>query len=676
MTTPNSVADTSDVVRGRIDWSAWVCAGAFFLFGAFPLYNIDAYGHLAQGRNIAELGAVPRLDPFSFWKSTPQPWSNYEWGYDLLTWLVYDAFGPNALILIKCVMLAVLGYVLVALAKRLSNGADLAAPLAATALILFAPFARLRFTVRPQIIGLLFPALLLLGISTLWSGRSSPKRKRWVVLGIVLMQVAWVNMHGSHLLGILITGLFAAFSFRTPAFRQMLLLSVLQLAASACTPFGLGIVTDAMAHVFDPAYRDVVSEWSPWVPGHPLYLLLGPAVAAILVVLVVRPVTKASRYGLAYGAFCVVLSFMAFRSIRFVSHQLLFASPFIAAGLSRLEWAGALRRVAPALLAGAFLLSALLAPRLEPFVPFGFGEPRIGHPFAVAAVVNEHLEEPRIMAPIQESWPLMFAVPRGRFLVDGRVPFYGPAFIRQVANSFSDPPAMSALLDRHSANAVVVDHTRVGQMSAVEYLWRSEDWLLGQVQDRQSLFIRRGASETLTPFVVVAPGYRVGRLLEPGVSEEDIERELVLVGVHPNSTAIRGWIEGLRALRPLARAGGRAGIRMFDTDEERAAARQAYARLSEAAAVFRGFTSIELYRAMAALAACDEPEATEALGWARHAGDSREAALVGIELALRLGDESERASARQQMDQLWTNEQSASDPWLEAIARDARSRCP
>jgi len=108
------------VLGGGRRWSAWICAAAFFLLGAFPLYNIDAYGHLAQGRQIEALGRVPTLDPFSFWKSTPQPWSNYEWAYDLFTWLIYDRYGPNALIVIKCVLLAALGYLLVVLGLLIS----------------------------------------------------------------------------------------------------------------------------------------------------------------------------------------------------------------------------------------------------------------------------------------------------------------------------------------------------------------------------------------------------------------------------------------------------------------------------------------------------------------------------------------------------------------------------
>ena len=669
------MTNTSAVSRWVGRWSAWGCAAAFFVVGAFPLYNVDAYGHLAQGRQIAELGRVPAVDLFSFWKPTPQPWSNYEWGYDLITWLIYDHFGPTALIVIKCLLLAVLGYILVVLGGRLAKGAELAAPLAATVAILFAPLARIRFTVRPQVIGLVLPAVLLLGISTVYSERTSTRTKRWVVVALGFMHIAWVNLHGSHLLGVLITVLFLVFSIRTAAFTSMAMLLVLQLAATACTPFGFDIVTDAVAHVFRPEYRDVVTEWAPWSPGHPLYLLLGPVTAAILVLVAMRPVTRSSRYGLAYGVWCVVVSVMAFRSLRFVAHQLLFTAPFIAAGLAQFEWIRGLRRAAPVAVALAFVLAVWASPRLEPFVPFGFGEPRLGHAFAAAEVINEHVEQPRILAPIQDSWPLMFAVPEGRFLVDGRVPFYGPELIRKVTNSFSDPAALSALLEAYAVDTVVVDHIRTGQAPAVEHLWRSSDWSLGQVQDRQSLFVHRGRAPTLEPLRIIAPGYRVGRLLDTEISDAEIESEAQRVGRHRNSKAIQGWIQGLWSLRPLARDGARAGVRMYRTDEEREGARRAYRSLSEAAEVYPGFTSIELYRAMAAMAACDLLDARDALGRAVYSGETRETSLVAVELALRTGDDSERAAAEAHLARLSTHPQSAGDPWVVGLVRDRDVRC-
>lgn len=669
------MTNTSGVSRGIVSWSAWGCALAFFLLGAFPLYNIDAYGHLAQGRQIAELGYVPEVDLFSFWQATPQPWSNYEWAYDLVTWLVYDSFGPNALIGLKCVALAALGYLLVILAYRLSEKI-VAAPLAAAVLLFFAPMARLRFTVRPQIVGLLLPAVLLAGIHAIFSSATSMRRKTWIVAGLAVMQVLWVNMHGSHLLGLLITALFLGFSFRTDAFKSMLALLALQVGATACTPFGVSIVIDAVAHVFDPAYRDIVIEWGPWSPDHPLYLLLGPVVAALLVLVAMRPVIRSGRFGTAYAVFCVVLSVMAFRSMRFVAHQLLLSTPLIAAGIAQMRWARHLRRGVVVGVGAAVAWAGFMSPRLEPFVPFGFGEPRLGHAWAAADVLNDHVKAPRILAPIQDSWPLMFAVPGGRFLVDGRVPFYGPEFIREVTNSFSDPLAFQDLLARYNVNAVVVDHTRAGQAPAVEYLRRSPKWLLGQVQDRQSLYVRTDALGSLQPLEVVGPGYHPGRLLETSTSEADIESEVRWVGHHQSSTAIEGWIEGLRLLRPLARDGDRAGIRRYQTDDERQAARRAFAALTRAAEVYPGFTSIELYRGMAALGACDLDEARDALARAAYSGETRGTALASIELILRGGDENQRSAAIAQVEILLVSARGHDDPWLAAIREEADVRCP
>jgi hypothetical protein len=658
-----------------VHWSAWSCAVAFFALGAFPLYDIDAYGHLAQGRQIVELGRVPSVDLFSFWKPTPQRWSNYEWGYDLVTWVIYDHLGPNALIMIKCLLLAAFGYVLVLLADRLAKGAELAAPLAAALLILFAPIARIRFTVRPQVVGLVFPAALLLGISALFSERIPRRTKQWIICALALMHLVWVNMHGSHLFGVLISALFLAFSIGTAAFGSMLPLLALQLVVTACTPFGLDIVTDAVAHVLRPEYREVVTEWGPWSPEHPLYLLIGPVLAALLTLIAMRPVTRSSRYGLAYGVFCVVVSIMAFRSIRFVDHAL-FTAPFAAAGLAHFGWVRGLGRRVGLAIGVAAVWAVIAAPRLEPFVPFGFGEPRLGHAFALAEVINEQMEAPRILAPIQDAWPLMFAVPGGRFLVDGRVPFYGADFIRKVTNSFSDPDALGALLESYDVDTVVVDHTRADQSAAVEHLWRSPDWSLGQVQDRQSLFIRRGSAPSLVPLRVVGPGYREGRLLDPEVADSEIEDEARRVGHHPNSRAIQGWIQGLRSLRTVARDGARAGVRLYRTQDERDAARRAYRSLSDAAEVYPGFTTIELYRAMAAMAACDGPQAREALGRAMYSRKNRETTLVAVELALRMGDEARRAAALAQLDRLLAHPAAPSDPWLAAIGGDREARCP
>lgn len=662
--------------RGTGSWSAWGSALAFFLAGLFPLFGADTYGHLAQGRQIAALGRVPQVDLFSFWRATPQPWRNYEWAYDLLTWSLYDRFGPNALILLQCLALCTLGYLLIELAERLGHSAALTAPLTLTALLLALPVARFRFTVRPEIVGLLFPAILLLGISALYAERSFARRKLWLLVALGALHVVWVNFHGSHLLGVAITLIFTVFSIRTAGSRWMVGLLSLQIVATGCTPFGFSIATDAVSHVLRPEYRDVVVEWAAWSPKDPLRLLIAPVVTALLVVAAMRPVTGSSRFGLAYGVFCVLLSLMAFRSMRFVAVQLLFCAPFVAAGLAQFPGLRTIRHGVVGLVALAAISSVLWTVQVVPVLGFGFGESRREYPWASADVIERDVEQPRILASLEDSWFLMFEAPSGKLLIDGRVPFYGPEMIQSVSQSFTSSQLFAAELKEYGVNTVLVDNTRSDHVVATEHLSKRQDWALAFVEDGHSLFVRRSALPALDPFEILGAGYRTGQLLEPGLDDAQVSSEVGRLGSQLNTASIHAWHQGLELLRPLARDADRAGIRIHRGPDEQARAREAYRRLSVAAERYPGFTAIELYRAMAALSACDVPAATEALGRAMYAGQTRETSLVSVELSLRAGDAAARSAAIAHLERLKTYPQTRDDPWVAAIAADIDVRCP
>ena len=128
-------------------------------------------------------------------------------------------------------------------------------------------------------------------------------------------------------------------------------------------------------------------------------------------------------------------------------------------------------------------------------------------------------------------------------------------------------------------------------------------------------------------------------------------------------------------LRPFARDGDRAGLRKHSMPEEQERARDAYARLTVAADAFPGFTSVELYRAMAALAACDVEEARVALARAEVGGRTRGTSLVGIELAIRAGEPPERSAAAAAVERLRTQAATRDDPWVRAIVQHADARC-
>jgi hypothetical protein len=247
--------------------------------------------------------------------------------------------------------------------------------------------------------------------------------------------------------------------------------------------------------------------------------------------------------------------------------------------------------------------------------------------------------------------------------------------MQRVSQSFADQGRFDQLLREYELNTVVIDHTRSDHIAATEYLRGREDWRLAFIEDGHSLFVRRDASSQLEPFRILGAGYRAGRILDANVADAALSAEIGRIGTQENTASIHAWHEGLALLRPLARDGDRAGTRMHRNSNERALARAAYERLGIPAASFPGFTSIELYRAMAALSACDLDEARIALGRARYGGPTRETSLLALELGLRAGDDAERSKAAAHLEQLQANPTSRIDPWVIAIAADSGARC-
>ena len=197
---------------------AFACA-ALVLSGVFPVNNPDTFGHLAQGRQIVELGRVPARDTFSFWQPQPVLWHNYEWLSDWLSYRLYQLGGPDALLVAKCVLLALAGALIVRLAQVL--GGARAAAWCALLIVLAIPAARFRFTERPHLVTLPFAATYLIGFSYLvraWGAGTRRGDLAWIAT-IGLVHLAWVNLHGSHLLGLTLSAVYFAFAFRDRAAR-------------------------------------------------------------------------------------------------------------------------------------------------------------------------------------------------------------------------------------------------------------------------------------------------------------------------------------------------------------------------------------------------------------------------------------------------------------------------
>lgn len=202
--------------------------------GSQLLRDPDVFSHIAVGRWILAHGEVPAGDVFSH--SMPgAPWIAHEWLVEIAIALLYDRLGWAALAVAGATCfaaaLAILAY---ALLRYLPVGAMAAAVLAAWGLC----FPHL--VARPHLV--VFP-LLVVWTAALVAARAD---NRAPSIWLALVMVLWANIHGSHVFGLGLAGMFAAEALfdaadRPAAWRAVRgwgVFGVVALAAALATPHG------------------------------------------------------------------------------------------------------------------------------------------------------------------------------------------------------------------------------------------------------------------------------------------------------------------------------------------------------------------------------------------------------------------------------------------------------
>jgi hypothetical protein len=638
------------------------------LAGITPGSVPDTFGHLAHGREIAQLGDVPRLDSWSM-LSPPRIFLNYEWLSDLLMFWLDARFGYTSLIALKCAAVLCTALLLGRAARLLSGPrAELYAGLLLVAAM---PLVQLRLTERPHVLGFGLAALTLCLAIERNGAQPRPYRNLSVSM---LVHVAWVNVHGSHLLGL---GIGLCFLLVSPGRRRLhgaaLLLSVV---ACAVTPYGPAIVHDALHHVFDPRFRELVSEWQPWSDAHHPFYRLDLLLHAALLAFVLPQLWRSGPSARALVLVSLAMLGLGLRSVRFAADFQLFSAPAIAMGLAA-RWPVTARKpawVAASLLGCALSFAGLHALRPERAFALGF----VHHVFPIACAdwLRDHLRETRLFSSMEDAWFSMYEAPQIRVLVDGRAPFYGADHLALATAALHVPAVFERLAHEQGLNAVILRHVWPEQRPLMEALRRHPAWTVAMLESEHILFVRRDArklAEAMPDLSILEPYYRSEWIMaaEPARAEQ-ISSALDTLRSQPNAAPYVAFVDGVLQLDALQLGGPEDGFKAPTTKAERAQIAQTLGALTEHRAALHGLRQVHLLTALLAtlLERCAEADAA----LAQLHGEARERNLVMTlaELALRRGEAAgvkglvESHAARL-----------AVDPWLRQLQAElsAAPRC-
>lgn len=160
----------------------------------------DFFWHLSTGRYIVNTHSVPSVDVFGF-KTSGQAWMPFEWGWDVLTYGLYNLGGINLILAFRTIVFLILFFLLYRMLEKFK--VKLTVSLIMMTLLSFGIIDRL--TPRPHIISLLlFIVVLYIILDFRYFKRDNFKRLYYLPVIFLL----WANMHMGIIGGLFLLGLY------------------------------------------------------------------------------------------------------------------------------------------------------------------------------------------------------------------------------------------------------------------------------------------------------------------------------------------------------------------------------------------------------------------------------------------------------------------------------------
>ena len=451
----------------------------------------DFWWHLRTGQLIADTGAVPKHDPFSF-TAAGEPWVAHEWLSDLLIYGVESAFGYGGNVMLFTVLAA--ASLLLAHRAALSFGIG---RWPAVGLLLWAALMSvLYWTVRPVVFTWLLFALYLNLLLEHRRGRN----RLWLLPPLMLL---WANLHAGYVIGLALVALYLVVS----AGERFLMKERRDLKAPALALAACFLITAVNPNTVQlwlypfiylrpgNASMSFVTEWQSPDFHEPLYLFLGLAILALVAAGVFGRPRDLLIPGLA-----IAFTYLALQSSR---HQPLFAMVFmvvmaavVADRWPRLRFDPAKVRTPRSGL--NWLLAASVA--VIAAVSIGSSEnvqlratPRtdgeMGYPSAGAAFIRANYPEARMFnAYTWGGYLISELYPEQRVFIDGRVDMYGDDFAREYIGVVRIEPGWQETLDKYGIEVILIasDTPLVELLTATDETW--ERVFTGPVE---TIFARR-----------------------------------------------------------------------------------------------------------------------------------------------------------------------------------------
>ena len=468
-------------------------------------WDTDIFWALKSGEWIVANMDVPRLDPFSY-TFPDKEWIDFTWGFQVIAHIFYTKLGGwTGLFLLQITLTYATFYLIYKNIALLSSKR-----LWFTLALVFIVYAnaRVRYIIRPQLFAYFFMALYFYLLTLYMS--DDGRRKLWLLAIFLPIQVLWVNIHSSFILGIFIVGAYAAGEFieerlrfglfSKPSRRTILLIVVTLLlpAVSLINPYGYKLAFFPLIHMGgenSDALR-YIGEWTPtrlkevllYLYPFPLHYL---AAKIIFYGTVAGFILNYKRLRARDLILIIPIALMAKSHIRWLVVFVLFATPIMAANLSGFLDSSRLTRQAWAKLSMAVtVIIALLFIYDQVYVydksNIGLGLKEGYYPEGTVGFMKDNKLKGNIFNAYIFGGYLIYEYPDVKVFIDGRTPTVYSPYHFWTSRVIGEKKNWERLVEDHSLDMALLGT----KQSMCEKLWKDELWTPVNFDDGSVLFLK------------------------------------------------------------------------------------------------------------------------------------------------------------------------------------------
>ncbi|MCB9060931.1 MAG: hypothetical protein H6622_05380 [Halobacteriovoraceae bacterium] len=456
--------------------------------------GLDTWWHLKLGQIMSETRSIIREDSFSV-LAQGKPFIAYQWLAQVLFFQLFDIgdfyLKTFALGIVLSTLFVLHKKILFALKDKLIHFAYF---------FMTAFVIGMRFEIRPHLFGIFFSAIL---IATLWDWIGDQKIKKLVIIPII--QVFWVNTHGSFMLSPFFIFIFACLFYLTKfgllkgdlqinyshkSLKQLFLLFLITFLVSLINPFGFEMLKKSFLMYFQDQYmRQNIVEWYSLIKvkwGFWTYIWL---------------IFNLSTWGILYKyrkkistidlGIVILATYFPFSGIRYTPLSCILMLPVVVKFLKDKE----IKKINfPVLLSLQVVITLLIGIYGYPlwfgvYRPKGLGLMYNNIPKGIIQHLKVNHYEGNMMNTYNHgAFITYFLSPKIKPIIDSRTEIYGEKLYLEHKNAFEHPDLFFPYLEKYNIDFIMVPNN---QIHVRNILFKHPEWNFEKSDLGHDLFVRR-----------------------------------------------------------------------------------------------------------------------------------------------------------------------------------------